>query len=758
MPGRSSSWSTSRPGAFYFIEVNPRIQVEHTVTEIVTNVDLVKSQILIAAGQAALRPRDRPARRRTSVQVQGYAFQCRVTTEDPENKFTPDYGRITHYRSAGGLGIRIDGGPAITGGIITPFYDSLLVKICASGRRFIDAARRMERALQEFRVRGVKTNIPFLLNVLDAPRVPRRQLHDAVHRRDPRAVPLPGPAEPGDAAPDLRRRDHGQRLSRRRRGRRGTRSRPSPSRPAFEPRSQPPAGLAPAVPGDGARGLLALGPRAEAAAARPTRRSATPTSRCWPPGCGPATCSAWPTPTPGSARASSRSRCGAAPPSTRPCGSSRKTRGNGWPSFARRSPTSSSRCCCAGRTPSATRAIPTTSSRRSSRRPPRPGSTCSASSTRSTGSPTWSCRSRPSARPGRSARRRSATPATSSTRSRPKYDLAYYVELAKELEKRGANLIAIKDMAGLCKPLAAERLIKALREEVGVPIHFHTHDIGGAQAASVLRGAEVGLDIADGAVASMAGLDLAAELERDRRVAAVHPARDGRRPRGPDRDEPVLGRGARALRAVRVGPALALGRALRARDARRPVHEPVPAGQGARPGRALARGLQGLFAGQPALRRHHQGDAELEGRRRHGALRGRQQPDARRRARPRARAGVSRERGRVLRGPARPAAGRLPAGAPGAGAEGPAAADRAARRQPAAGRHRRGAREGHRRCSAGRPATATPSATCSIPASSPTWPPTSGPIPTRRSCRPRSSSSAPTRAPSTRSRSSRARR
>ena len=103
------------------------------------------------------------------MQVQGYAIQCRVTTEDPENKFTPDYGRITHYRSVGGMGIRTDGGPAITGGIITPFYDSLLVKICASGRRFVDAARRMERALQEFRVRGVKTNIPFLLNVLEHP-------------------------------------------------------------------------------------------------------------------------------------------------------------------------------------------------------------------------------------------------------------------------------------------------------------------------------------------------------------------------------------------------------------------------------------------------------------------------------------------------------------------------------------------------------------------------------------------------------------
>ena len=156
-------------GGFFFIEVNPRIQVEHTVTEIVTNVDLVKSQILIAAGKP-LADDEIGLPAQESVQVQGFAIQCRVTTEDPENKFTPDYGRITHYRSVGGMGIRTDGGPAITGGIITPFYDSLLVKICASARRFIDATRRMERALQEFRVRGVKTNIPFLLNVLDHPR------------------------------------------------------------------------------------------------------------------------------------------------------------------------------------------------------------------------------------------------------------------------------------------------------------------------------------------------------------------------------------------------------------------------------------------------------------------------------------------------------------------------------------------------------------------------------------------------------------
>ena len=123
-------------GTFSFIEVNPRIQVEHTVTEMVTGVDLVKSQILVAQG-TPLSDEEINLPNQAAVKVDGYAFQCRITTEDPANKFTPDYGRITHYRSAGGLGIRLDGGPGITGGIITPFYDSLLVETVArrEGRR-----------------------------------------------------------------------------------------------------------------------------------------------------------------------------------------------------------------------------------------------------------------------------------------------------------------------------------------------------------------------------------------------------------------------------------------------------------------------------------------------------------------------------------------------------------------------------------------------------------------------------------------------
>ncbi|HEV3022444.1 MAG TPA: pyruvate carboxylase, partial [Pirellulales bacterium] len=152
-------------GQFFFIEVNPRIQVEHTVTEEITGYDIVKTQILIAQGKPLSDP-EIGLGDQAAIQSHGFALQCRVTTEDPTNKFVPDYGRLSHYRSASGLGIRLDAGTAFSGAVITPFYDSLLVKVTASGLRFVDAARRMERCLQEFRVRGVKTNIPFLLNLI----------------------------------------------------------------------------------------------------------------------------------------------------------------------------------------------------------------------------------------------------------------------------------------------------------------------------------------------------------------------------------------------------------------------------------------------------------------------------------------------------------------------------------------------------------------------------------------------------------------
>src|SRR4051812_5052708 len=153
---------------FFFIEVNPRIQVEHTVTEMVTGIDIVKSQIMVAQGHHLHEaPLNIP--RQDKIETRGVAIQCRITTEDPENHFIPDYGRLTTYRSAAGFGIRLDGGSAFSGAVITPYFDSLLVKLTAHGSDLNEAVRRMDRSLREFRVRGVKTNIPFLETLIGHP-------------------------------------------------------------------------------------------------------------------------------------------------------------------------------------------------------------------------------------------------------------------------------------------------------------------------------------------------------------------------------------------------------------------------------------------------------------------------------------------------------------------------------------------------------------------------------------------------------------
>ena len=151
---------------WFFIEVNPRIQVEHTVTEMVTGIDLVRSQILIAQGyKLDEAPLSLP--KQESLPLNGAALQCRVTTEDPANNFAPDYGKLSTYRSPAGFGIRLDGGTAYAGAVLTAYYDSLLVKVTAWGAHLPEACQRMDRALREFRIRGVKTNIPFLENVVN---------------------------------------------------------------------------------------------------------------------------------------------------------------------------------------------------------------------------------------------------------------------------------------------------------------------------------------------------------------------------------------------------------------------------------------------------------------------------------------------------------------------------------------------------------------------------------------------------------------
>src|SRR5690606_35642029 len=155
-------------GKFYFIEVNPRIQVEHTVTEEVTGIDIVKAQIHILDGFAIGTP-ESGVPRQDGIRLNGHALQCRITTEDPEQNFIPDYGRITAYRGATGFGIRLDGGTAYSGAVITRFYDPLLEKVTAWAPTPQEAIARMNRALREFRIRGVATNLTFLEAIINHP-------------------------------------------------------------------------------------------------------------------------------------------------------------------------------------------------------------------------------------------------------------------------------------------------------------------------------------------------------------------------------------------------------------------------------------------------------------------------------------------------------------------------------------------------------------------------------------------------------------
>ncbi len=488
---------------FYFIEVNPRIQVEHTVTEIVTGVDLIKSQILIAQGVDLADPEiNLPSQ--DLVQTQGFAFQCRITTEDPENKFTPDYGRITHYRSAGGLGIRLDGGPGITGGIITPFYDSLLVKASASGRRFVDAVRRMERALLEFRVRGVKTNIPFLVNVIDHPEFlagncttrfldETPALFHFTQTRD-RASRLltycaevtvngfPGVTKPVHytalTEPEPPKHDRLAPIPD------GTRQRLKSLGPegfAKWAREQKPLLLTDTTFRDAHQSLLATRFRT-----RDLLRAADAYARLVP-------------------NLFSIEMWGGATFDT----SLRFLKEDPWDRLAQlrdKIPNILFQMLLRGSNAVGYTSYPDNAVNAFVKESADAG----IDLFRVFDSLNWV----PNMEVALEAVRESGALCEGAicytgdilNPGRPKYDLKYYVGMAKELEKRGANLIAIKDMAGLCKPYAARKLVETLRQEVGIPVHFHTHDVGGAQAASVLEGASVGLEIADGAIASMSGL------------------------------------------------------------------------------------------------------------------------------------------------------------------------------------------------------------------------------------------------------------
>ncbi len=493
----------SDTGKYYFIEVNPRIQVEHTVTEAVAGIDLVKCQILVAEGLPLSDPRIGLASQ-DRVQVRGYAIQCRLTTEAPENQFMPDYGRITHYRSVGGSGVRLDAGTAFSGAIVTPYYDSLLVKVVTWANQFPDAARRMERCLQEFRIRGVKTNLPFLVNLVTHPTFiagecttrfidETPELFHFERRRD-RATKLfnyvadlivNGHPQVKEPPAQVRRQpapvpelDYSQPIPP------GTRTRLKElgaEKFCQWVLKQKPLLLTDTTFRDAHQSLLATRLRTrdmvQIADAYARLQSRLFSLEMW----GGATFDTsmrFLRECPWERLAEMRERV----PNILFQMLLRASNAVGYSSY----PDNVVRAFIAE---SAAAGIDVFRVFDSLNWLPnmkvaieavlRTDSLCEAAM----------CYTGDILDPARS-----------------KYDLKYYVELAKEIEKMGAHILAIKDMAGLCKPYAARLLVKTLKQEIGIPIHFHTHDTAGVQAAAILQAADVGLDIADGASAPLSGL------------------------------------------------------------------------------------------------------------------------------------------------------------------------------------------------------------------------------------------------------------
>lgn len=488
--------------AIYFLEVNPRIQVEHTVTEMITGIDLVQASILIAAG-FRLDDDELEIPLTKTVKSRGVAVQCRITTEDPLADFAPDTGAIIGYRAAAGFGLRLDEGHGTTGGVVTPYYDSLLVKVTAFDKSLPAAASRMARALSEFRIRGVKHNTPLLKNIVRHPKFLNYQVDTNFFSNHPELFEYGQPRDRatkilGYLAEVTVNDPHGVK----------EKQSAEPVRSADLPATQD--GPAP----DGSRGLLGkLGPSAfiEWIRKNPRLLLTDTTMR-------DAHQSLFAT------RLRSRDIYRAAPYYAAHANSLFSLEVWGGATFdtcmrfLKEDPWHRLR--------EIRRLVPNVLLQMLLRGDNAVGYTSY---------PEWvvrdfiketvasgldlfrvfDCLNQPSKmavateqikKEGALAELCLCYTGNIIDPKRTKYSLEYYIKLAKELESMGADILCIKDMAGLLKPKAAEVLIKALKENIGLPIHLHTHDTSGCGVAMLLRAAEVGCDIVDGAVSSMSGL------------------------------------------------------------------------------------------------------------------------------------------------------------------------------------------------------------------------------------------------------------
>jgi len=512
---------------WFFIEMNPRIQVEHTVTEQITGIDIVRSQILVAMDQP-IHGKKIGIPQQEDIPRNGCAVQCRVTTEDPEKGFTPDYGKILSYRSSAGFGVRLDGAMGDTGSIITPFYDSLLVKITTSGPNLNQALDRMHRALREMRIRGVKTNIPFLENVIS-----HKEFVEG--RASTKMI---------DVTPELfrfkARRDRASRLlnylgeivvngNPQVKGRERIKNPLPLIVPEYDLKQAPPRGTRDRLLSEGAvkfskwlrdqKPLMVTDTTLRDAhqslfAARmrtydmltvadfiSRRLSGLFSLEMWG-GATFDTCMRFLGESPYERLRKLRERI----PNILFQMLLRGSNGVGYANYpdnvVREFVIHSSEAGMdvfrifdsLNYLPNLKVAMETVNERTKS--------LCEAAL----------CYTGDFTDP-----------------KEEKYVLKYYVDLAKELEKMGAHIIAIKDMAGLCHPTAVHRLIKTLRNEVSLPIHFHTHDSSGIAAASVLKASEAGVDVVDLAVSSMSGCTSQPNLN-----SIVHSLRNAPRSTGLD--------------------------------------------------------------------------------------------------------------------------------------------------------------------------------------------------------------------------------
>ncbi len=487
-------------GRHYFIEANPRIQVEHTITEEITGIDLVQSQILIAGGRSLADL----GLTQESIQMQGYALQCRVTTEDPLRGFQPDTGRIEEFRTGHGFGIRLDGGAGYRGSHILPHYDSLLIKVIGRALTFEAAVRKVSRALAEFRIRGVETNIPFLQNVLEHPSFLAGEIHTQFIAQTPRLFRMP------------RRRNRGMRLLRFL----GEQVVNGPMTPLGT--KDPPADIVPEVPEPsleppppGWRDVLkAEGPEGFARAVR-AHEGLLVTDTTW----RDAHQSLLAT------RVRTRELAAIAPATSHamaPAFSLEMWGGATFDVCLR-----FLRECPWDRLDRLRELVPNIPFQMLLRGANAVGYTNYPDNVVK-GFVKAACEHGVDVfrvfdclnyienlklgmdavgEAGGVIEASLCYTGDVSDPARTKYSLQYYVDLAGALVERGTHVLAIKDMAGLLKPRAGRMLVTALREAFPeVPIHVHTHDTASTGVASMLACADAGADVVDLAVAPMSGM------------------------------------------------------------------------------------------------------------------------------------------------------------------------------------------------------------------------------------------------------------